>query len=787
MPEATVEEDIVEKELSAEVTDSMLSYAISVITSRALPAVEDGLKPVQRRVLYDMHRNKITSDKSTVKSATVVGSTLGTLHPHGDSSVYDALVRLAQPWVMEAPLVFGQGNFGSPEGDPAAAYRYTECRLTPAAESLLEGLDEQTVDFSDNYDATLQEPDLLPASFPNLLVNGSDGIAVGLACKLAPHNLNEVVNALIHLISHPGATVDDLMKHIPGPDFPSGGLILPTHGIRDAYETGRGGMQLRARCHTEPVNAKRDALVITEVPYGVNPENLIESIADARRNELIDGILKISNDTSLRNGMRLVIEMKQGVDPEALQAKLAKHTPFQVSFHVNNTALIGTEPRVMSLLELCEHYLRHRREVVTRRTQFRLEKAESRAHIVEGLISAHDQIDQIVETIKQSENTKDANTNLQEKYGFSEVQANSILEMTLRRLTNLEAGQLKDELDTLRSKIAELKKLLESKDKLDTVIVKELRDTAKNLGRDRRTELLSNDPLPKATVTTSAAKDTPAPAAVEDIDRDFVLCNDGILYQPGASPENLPIRDRIHIAAGETVYAITKQGICHYVPSADFGEGGAAVSDYVPALDDGDQIVALLPNPKDAVLLVTHQGNIKRMEVTNFAKRTGSAIINLKDGDELLHAESLPETPGDVLLVSSTGRALRTPLQDVRPQGRTAAGVASIKLDDDATVLTAKHLPADDPNLTLVTLTDQHKVKATSVEIYPVKGRRGAGVKCQEFGKGETSLIDALITPGTPAAGTSRTTKELPLAAGRNTIAKKAPGGLAVQAIGATP
>lgn len=779
-------ENITEKDLTDEAEDSMLLYAVSVITARALPAVEDGLKPVQRRILFDMYRNKVVSAKPTVKSAQVVGSVLGTLHPHGDSSAYEALVRLVQPWAMSLPLIEGQGNFGSVGGeDPPAAYRYTECRLTPAAEALLEGLGEGTVDFSDNYDATLKEPDLLPAAFPNLLVNGTSGIAVGVACRFAPHNLREVVAGLRHLLAHPDATVEDLQQHIPGPDFPTGGAIVGDSGVSSGYATGRGVFHLRGKMHAEDVSARRKEIVITELPYGVSPESIITNVGKLKKEEKLDEVSSISDNSDLKHGTRVVVGVKNGADPDVVMAKLFKLTPMQVSFGMNHVALIGTEPRTMGLLEICQHYLRHRREVVNRRTRFRLDKAEARAHIVEGLIKAHDHIDEVVELIKASANAQEAREALQDKFGLSEAQATNVLEMTLRRLTNLEITQLTEELTNLNHTIKNLKALLESEKKMDDLIGRELQAAADQFGGPRRTQLLREDSLPAIESDAALGVEGPAGAPGAPAEpRTYVVAADGTLHLEGSAPENQPLVTTLSTDGATPLVAITKWGKAHYVNPADLGEGGFTRDHYVEGLEEGDTVVALLPGDASEYLLVTRNGMIKRIERGAFTKRSGSAIQTYKDDDHLVSADAVTGECGDVLLVSSDGKALRTSAADIRPQGRTAAGVASIKLADGASVLTAAHIPPN-TDRTLVTLTDKGTVKATATDLYPVKGRRGGGVQAQPLAKAESALVGAVVVDGKPAAGTARTLKELPLAKGRGTTAKKAPGSVVALTIGA--
>ena len=784
MTTATLE-NIVEKDLAAEAEDSMLGYAVSVIASRALPAVEDGLKPVQRRILFDMHRTRVASDRPTVKSAQVVGSVLGTLHPHGDSSVYDALVRLVQPWAMSVPLIEGQGNFGSVGGeDPPAAYRYTECRLTPAAEALLEGLGEETVEFRDNYNATLQEPELLPAAFPNLLVNGTSGIAVGMACQFAPHNLREVVAGLQHLLKHPDATAEDLQQHIPGPDFPTAGEIVGMSGIDTGYANGRGVFKLRGKAHVEEPNPRRKEVILTELPYGISPEKIVEQVGALKRADEFDEVTSLNDSSDLNNGMRVVIGVRNGADPNVVIAKLRKRTSFQVSFGLNHVALIGTEPRTMGLVELCTRYLDHRRDVITRRTQYRLAKAEARAHIVEGLIKAHDHIDEVVDLIKKSANATEANKALQAKFGLSETQATNVLEMTLRRLTNLELGQLNTELTNLQHSIKKLTALLQSPKKIDTLISKELGDVADKYGGPRRTVLLEHDD--SLDIPTTAEGEAPAtaeaPAAAEP--QDFTITINGELHTAGDVPATMPIRTALHSDGATPLIAFTKAGKAHYVNPTDLATAGAGLDAYVAGLDEGDHVVALLPGNAPQYLLVTCHGMIKRIDRDAFTRKSGSVVQTYKDDDYLVAAEALPDTCGDVLLVSSDAKALRTSLGDVRAQGRSAAGVASIKLGDGATVLAAAHIPEGDERV-LVTRTDKGTVKATDTSVYPTKGRRGGGVQAQPFAKTENHLVDAIVIDGTPAAGTARTLKPLPLAKGRGTTAKKVPGGAAALAIGA--
>lgn len=627
----------------------------------------------------------------------------------------------------------------------------TEARLTPAAELMCESIEEDAVDMVDNYDATLKEPAVLPASFPNLLINGTSGIAVGMACTFAPHNIGEVTNALLHLLKHPDATVDELMKHLPGPDFPTGGVIVDGGGIREAYATGTGGIRLRARTSIEDISARRRGIVVTELPFGVGPEAVIERINDAKSKERLDGVGRVTNFTDRKSGLRLVIEVKAGADPDQVLAQLFKYTPMERSFNFNQVALVGREPRLMGMPELCHHYLDHRVAVISRRSKHRLRKAEARAHIVEGLIKAHAEIDEVVKLIKASRNTKTASQKLRKAFDLSEKQATAILEMTLRRLTGLEITALRDELKDLNSTISYLRDLLNSTEKLKGVVADELKATAKKLSFDRRSEIVS---------ASAVAAAEPAAADSVDIEEAPVTIHwdvDGRIFlaDPKAHPDR-PVRQTLAAVNTDTVGVVTNLGNLFGFPAVGLSETPFPLADHVE-LPEGEHAVGLVPRESDTeqVVLVTRAGAIKLISAAQFAKRDGLPIIRLKNGDEVISVR--PVGPAETAtLVTSDARMLRVDLGTIRPQGRTGGGVAGIRLATDAVVLAGGPVSED---TYLTTLTDGGSAKATKMEGYPVKGRAGAGVRCHNFKKADTVLVNAALVDGEPRAATARAVK----------------------------
>ena len=669
------DENITEIDVSDEMRGSFLEYAVSVIYARALPDARDGLKPVQRRILFQMDQMGLRPDKGHVKSQRVVGEVMGKLHPHGDSAIYEALVRLAQPFNLRVPLVDGHGNFGSLDDGPAAA-RYTEARMAPAALDLVTGLDEDTVDFVPNYDNQFMQPDVLPAAFPQLLVNGASGIAVGMATNIAPHNLSETIAGAIHLLDNPSASVADLMRYIPGPDLPEGGVIVGLEGIKEAYETGRGAFKTRAKVQIERVTARKMGIIVTQLPYMVGPEKVIEKIKENANAGRLKGISSVQNLTDRIHGLRLVIEVKNGFNPEAVLQQLYQRTPLEDSFSINAVALVGGQPRTLGLKEMLQVFLDHRLDVTTRRSRFRLKKCEDRLHLVEGLLIAILDIDDVIAIIRSSDDAEIARERLMTAFDLSEAQANYILELRLRRLTKFSRIELETERDELLAKIASLREILEDPELLRALVKKELREVSDRLGTPRRTLLLHTD---------------------------------------------------------------------------------------VPA-------VGLLdPEGTDVVAMGTARGTVKRLR-PDVLQRDDWEVIALEDGDRLVGFDRCSDE-ADLVFISSDAQLLRTPAAKVRPQGRTAGGMAGMKLNPGAEALGfwVVEAPIDAVVVTVAAAlgalpgTGQTTVKVTPFECYPSKGRGGQGVRCQRFLRGEDRLDIAWVgTKPARAASADGSPVELP-------------------------
>lgn len=629
----------------------------------------------------------------------------------------------------------------------------TEAKLTEAAEVMCESLHEDSVDMIDNYDATLKEPAALPASFPNLLINGTTGIAVGMACTFAPHNLSEVTDAMVHLLDHPEASVDDLMKFVPGPDFPTGGIAVDDGGIRQAYQTGRGRVRLRARTSIEDISARKQGIVVTELPFAVGPEAVMEKIAAQKEVGRLDGVGKVTNFTDRKSGLRLVIEVKAGANPDQVLAQLYKYTQLETSFNFNQVALVGREPRLMGLVELMEHYLNHRIHVVTRRSKHRLKKAEARAHIVEGYITAHSHIDEVVKLIKSSKTTQDASKKLQKNYKLSEEQATAILEMTLRRLTGLEIDALKDELAKLQVTIADLTALLASEDLLRGEVANELKKTRDRLHFDRRTEIITGiEDVPYADVDADELTVAEAPLAVGwDVD--------GLVFAHTTDETERPLRQVFHTTNTSDIGVVTDQG--NLVAFSALGINGSSypLTEHVQ-LPDGETAAGLVPRKDEPgqVVMVTQRGFVKKIDVVQFAKRDGLPIIKFKDPEDRLVSVQYVENSDEATLaiVTSDGKMLRIDLSLIRAQGRTGGGVAGIRLAEGATVVGAGLLTEQSH---LVTLTDSGTGKSTPAGLYPVKGRGGAGVRCHNFKKGDNHLAMAAVVEGSGRAASPRAVK----------------------------
>ncbi|EEH63448.1 DNA gyrase/topoisomerase IV, A subunit [Gleimia coleocanis DSM 15436] len=762
----TVAENIIEIDVSDEMRGSFLEYAYSVIYARALPDARDGCKPVQRRILFQMSQMGLRPEKGHVKSQSVVGEVMGKLHPHGDAAIYDALVRLAQPFNLRLPLVDGHGNFGSLDDGPAAA-RYTEARLAPAAMDLVSNLDEDVVDFVPNYDNRNMQPDVLPAGFPQLLVNGAMGIAVGMATNIAPHNLGEVVAATCHLIDNPEATTADLMRFVPGPDLPEGGIIVGLDGIREAYETGRGAFKTRAKITVERVTARKQGLVITELPYLVGPERVIEKIKEAVNSKKLQGISNVSNLTDRHHGVRLVVEVKNGFNPQAVMSQLFKHTPLEDNFSINAVALVDGRPMTLGLKQMLEVYVKHRLSVIERRSQFRLQKALDRLHLVEGLLVAIVDIDDVIAIIRSSDDVDSARTRLMDVFELSEIQADHILSLRLRRLTKFSRIELETEQAELLSQIEGLRHILGSEQALRTVVRDELVEVSKRLATPRRTVLLSADPQQVETAGKAAA----VPLEIPDAPVQVVLtANGGLIRVDGAEPlektESRGIWDTYRVAISATarsqVGLIDASGMLHRVEVVDLPEVPRSASNpsFAGAISASQLLgtevcpVGLIHVDGDDISgFVTKLGQIKRMR-PDFAKADSFETILLTDGDEVLFAAPCPDE-AEIVMVTSDAQLLRTPAAKIRPQGRVAGGVVGMVIGEGARLLEANFVPSEGAQIvTVAAAADglfgemQSSVKVSDLEIYPVKGRATQGVRCHRFLKSESELVMARVTVG---------------------------------------
>ncbi|GAA3215675.1 DNA topoisomerase IV subunit A [Streptomyces sp. XM83C] len=769
-PDDAYEEKILDIDVVDEMKGSYLEYAYSVIYSRALPDARDGLKPVHRRIVYQMNEMGLRPDRGYVKCARVVGEVMGKLHPHGDSSIYDALVRMAQPFSMRVPLVDGHGNFGSlGNDDPPAAMRYTECRMAEATGLMTESIDEDTVDFQPNYDGQEREPVALPAAFPNLLVNGTSGIAVGMATNMPPHNLREVVAAARHLIKHPNADLDTLMKFVPGPDLPTGGKIVGLSGIRDAYESGRGTFKMRATVTVDNVTARRKGLIVTELPFTVGPEKVIAKIKDLINAKKLQGIADVKDLTDREHGLRLVIEIKNGFVPEAVLEQLYKLTPMEESFGINNVALVDGQPLTLGLKELLEVYLDHRFEVVRRRSEFRRGKKRDRLHLVEGLLTALVDIDEVIRLIRSSENSAQAKERLIERFSLSDVQTQYILDTPLRRLTKFDRIELEAERDKLTAEIEELTRILESDAELRKLVSSELAAVAKKFGTDRRTELLESAGAPAA-----------VPLQVADDPCRVLLSSTGLLARTadsdpfedagGRRVKHDVIVSAVPATARGEFGVVTSAGRLLRVNVVDLPtlpetmtspnlSGGAPLSEFVSLADD-ERVVCLTTLDESSVGLAlgTEQGVVKRVVPDYPANKDELEVITLKEGDRIVGAVELRTGEEDLVFITDDAQLLRYQASQVRPQGRPAGGVAGIKLAEGAKVISFTAVdPASDAVVFTVagsrgTLDDsvQTTAKLTPFDQFPRKGRATGGVRCQRFLKGEDCL--SLAWAGTAPA-----------------------------------
>ncbi|WP_031010874.1 DNA gyrase/topoisomerase IV subunit A [Streptomyces sp. NRRL F-5727] len=762
-PDDAYEERILDIDVVDEMQGSFLEYAYSVIYSRALPDARDGMKPVQRRIVYQMNEMGLRPDRGFVKCARVVGEVMGKLHPHGDASIYDAMVRMAQPFSMRVPLVDGHGNFGSlGNDDPPAAMRYTESRMAPAALLMTESIDEDTVDFAPNYDGQEQEPVALPAAYPNLLVNGASGIAVGMATNMPPHNLGEVIAAARHLIRYPNADLDALMRFVPGPDLPTGGRIVGLNGIRDGYESGRGTFKIRATTSVETVTARRKGIVVTELPFTVGPEKVISKIKDLVGSKKLQGIADVKDLTDRAHGLRLVIEIKNGFVPEAVLEQLYKLTPMEESFGINNVALVDGQPLTLGLKELLEVYLDHRFEVVRRRSEFRRGKKRDRLHLVEGLLVALLDIDEVIRLIRESENSAQAKERLMERFSLSEIQTQYILDTPLRRLTKFDRLELETERDRLTGEIDELTGILDSDSELRKLVSAELAAVAKKFATDRRTVLLESAGAPVSAVPLEVADD---PCRV-------LLSSTGLLARtvsaelpPAEADAKRAKHDVIVSSVAATqrgdVGAVTSAGRLLRLAVIDLPQlpdtaaapnlaGGAPLSEFL-SLEADETVVCLttLDESSPGLALGTLQGVVKRVVPDYPANKDELEVITLKDGDRIVGATELRTGEEDLVFITSDAQLLRYPAAQVRPQGRPAGGMAGIKLAAGAEVLCFAAVdPAADAAVFTVagasgTLDGAAatSAKLTPFDQYPRKGRATGGVRCQRFLKGEDALL----------------------------------------------
>ena len=862
----TVKEHIVETPLNEEMSKSFLEYAYSVIYARALPDARDGLKPVQRRIVYQMGEMNLTPDRPYMKSARVVGEVMGKLHPHGDSAIFEAMVRLAQPFAMRLPLVDGHGNFGSLDDGPAAS-RYTEARLGPAALGMNADIDEDTVDFTPNYDNKLKEPTVLPAAIPNLLVNGGSGIAVGMATNLATHNLGEVVNAAKFLMAHPDATLEQLMRYVPGPDWPTGGTIIGRDGIREAYATGRGTLTTRAATHIEHVTARKQAIVVTELPYMVGPEKVIERISDGVKNRKLEGISGAFDLTDRHNGTRIVIEIKTGFDPHAVLVQLFKHTPLQDNFAMNNVALVDGRPHTMGLKEMLQVWVDHRRVVIRRRSEYRKKKALERLHLVEGLLLAMLDIDEVIQVIRTSDDADAAKNRLMAVFDLDEVQAQYILDLRLRRLTKMNRIELEAERDDLKKRIEELTRILASAEALDHVVTSEMDEAVDKWGSPRRTVLLDADPdgtltpvvaqgsgtsgisksaleaVKSATTISSAEADVAAAAAaakktgeqsaltgalkIEDEPCVVMMSATGLIAR--TSPSAMEVfnsrsasDERLHDDQITTIFRTSTRATYGLVTSAgrlvlaqvvDLPalpasatlslQGGVQADDLISMTEStdpvrGERVVTAIAmeqsadngenggdgettaeaKPLPSLAIGTRNGVVKRWNREAPTTMDSWPVIDVKDGDEVVFA-AVAEDDDRLVFVSSDSSLLTFDAKNVRPQGRTAGGMAGIKLAEGAHVMAFNVVPAGkvawtyeegENGLTsgagavVLTVagdedalpgTENGAAKVTPLEMYPTKGRATGGVRSQRFLKGQNTLILAWVGPYPLHASTS--------------------------------
>ncbi len=737
-----------------EMKDSFIAYAMAVNVSRAIPDVRDGLKPVHRRILYSMNEIGLTCDKPFRKCAKIVGDVLGNYHPHGDASVYDALTRLAQDFTINEPLIDGHGNFGSVDGDEPAAYRYTEARLSKIASELLRDINKDTVDFMPNYNEEKLEPKVLPARFPNLLVNGSDGIAVGMATSIPPHNMNEVINAVVAMIENPNITIDELISYVPAPDFPTGGEILSNSGIQEAYRTGHGSVVMRAKTDFESFDdGKRWRIIVTAIPYQVNKSKLVKQIATLIKEKKIDGITYVGDQSSGREGMRIVIELRRDANPQIVLNQLYKSTQLQLSMGINFLALVNREPKVLNLQEIIFHYLQFQREVITRRTKYDLNKAEERAHILEGLVIAVNNIDEVIKIIKQSADKNVALVNLQERFGLSDRQANAILEMKLSRLTGLEVEKLNAELKELELQIEHLKAILADKHKVDDIIKEELLEIRDKYPTPRKTEIIMDysdidigDLIAKHDVTISLTSQGYIKRLPVSEYKSQHRGGRGV--NAHKTKEEDRVTDMFVVNSHDDLMFFTNMGKvyvlkAYMIPEATKQNKGRALVNLLQ-LDGEEKVNTILPmdNAEDNFLvLATKKGLIKKTKISEFdnIRKNGKIAIKLLEDDVLISAQIVKDDD-ELLTVADSGKCLRFKASAVRSVGRTSQGVRGIKIDETECVV---DLIKVDPTKEILTVTANGYAKRTRLEDYRLQGRRGKGVKAGVFNE-KTGKVVAL-------------------------------------------
>lgn len=775
-------------DVSTEMEGSYLEYAYSVIYSRALPDARDGLKPVQRRILYMMTEMGLRPDRGHVKSARVTGEVMGKLHPHGDASIYDAMVRLTQNFIMRVPLIDGHGNFGSLD-DGAAAPRYTEARLAPPAMALTENLDEDVVDFVPNYDNQLTQPDVLPAAFPNLLVNGASGIAVGMATNMPPHNLVEVVGAARHLLENPDASLDDLMAYVPGPDLPTGGTIIGLSGVREAYETGRGAFRTRARVSVESLTARKTGLIITELPFMVGAEKVIEKIKDGVNSKKLSGISDVTDLTDRKHGLRLVVGIKTGFSPEAVLEQLYKHTPLEDSFNINNVALVDGRPKTLGLRELLQVYVDHRISVVTRRSRYRLARRQERLHLVEGLLVAILDIDEVIQVIRTSDDSEQARTRLREVFDLSELQAEYILELRLRRLTKFSRIELETERDQLRAEIAALEELLSDPARVRQLVSDELEEVAERFGTPRRTLLTEAKPS-LATASASARKTAPV-LEIADTPCRVYLSTTGRAIRVTASEDGggAPVARRrtkhdailsiIDTTSRTEIGAVTNRGRLIRFTAVDLPNvpensiqlaAGAKISDYLALADKKERVLGLVSLDSETPITIgTAQGVVKRV-APGYPAKPDFDVISLKPGDEVVGVGQSRDDH-ELVFVTSDARLLHFSSSAVRPQGVGAGGMAGINLAAGSSVIFFGVIDSEvEPVVATISSssstiagTDPGRAKVSLLSEFPAKGRATGGVRAHAFLKGEDMLSTAWAGPAPAVAvGTDGSVRQLP-------------------------